>query len=109
MFVINDIDYTIIVMGIAVLLLFFAIQLILCVKTRKVAVKICPIFFIFLMFLFSITLYAGIWGYGKGFIPSNNLIALIIAAGAGIASIGEMFAWLVYLIYRRKSQNNSKK
>lgn len=112
MFIVNGADYTITVFGIIGALLMFAIQLTFCCKAKRTAVKLIPVYFILLCALFTAAIYAGVFGYGSGFIASNSIVAMILVVVIGIALIGEVLAWVVYRVYKRKiqlKQQNAKK
>ena len=105
MIIIAGTDYTIIAACIAAAGLFFAVQLILCCKAKTSAAKLVPAFLILILLLLAAALYAGMFGHGEGFIPSNAILALVIALPAGAALTGDALAWIVYVLRARTSND----
>lgn len=107
MFIINGSDYTIIVIGIAAALLFFAIQLACCLKAKTLTIKLIPVFIALCMGLFCLATYMGTFGTSSaGAISGNELVGIVIGVIAGIAAVGEVLAWIVYGIYRKTKRKN---
>ena len=79
---------------------FFTVQLLLCFKVRKLSVKLIPVYFLSLCIIFCVTWYLGVFGTGDGFLNANRIGAAILAIPVGIASIGDVIAWLVYKRFR---------
>ena len=94
------------------LALLFAVQLLLCLRSKRKAVKCIPLYLILLGLLFSGAEYLGIFGsYSAGAISGNQLAGLILALITGIAAAGVAAAWGVYgiiLLIRRRTQNSHK-
>ncbi len=84
----------------------FALQLALCFKARRRAVKCIPLYVIGLGLLFGGATYAGLFGrYSAGALSGNQLAGIFLAFIAGIAAIGVAAAWGVYglvLLWRRR-------
>ncbi len=80
-------------------LVFFIVQLLLCFKAKRKTVKLLPSYMILLGVLFSVLIYLGVFGaFSAGVLSGSELIALIFAFIAGIATVGMLSAWLVYWI-----------
>ena len=97
MFIVNGTDYTVIVIGIIGAILFFVIQLALCLKVKSKVIKLIPTFMIFLSAIFCLSLYSGLLGsHSAGAILSEGVVALIIGVIVGIAAVGVALGWLAY-------------
>lgn len=93
--------------GLILAVVFFAIQLLLCFKAEKPAVKRLPLYFILLCAGFTLLICTGLFGTGSGFLGNIHLIAaMILGIVAGIAAVGVAAAWMVYKIYQK---TNAKK
>jgi len=100
-FVINQVDYSIIVIGGAGTLIFFAMQLVLCLKAKKSRTKRIPLYVLLCLALFCVLLGFGVFGSSSGSVlDGNKIAALALACIVGIAAIGEILAWAVYGIIR---------
>lgn len=104
MFIINGTDYTLIALGVISAVLFFTVQLTLCQKAKRMAIKLIPAYIIFLFALLVVADLLGVFGSGSGFISVQGIIAMTLSIVAGIALIGEIAAWVVYGIHKRKSK-----
>ena len=99
MFVVNGADYTIIVIGAIGALLFFGIQLTLCFKAKRLAVKCIPLYLVLLGGGYALALWTGLLGtYSAGAISGNQLAAYVCGIVVGIASSGIALAWIGYLV-----------
>ena len=101
MFTVNGTDYTIIVVGLVGALLFFTIQLILCCKSKRLAIKLIPIYIFLLCVLIMAADFAGMVKY-SGFFSGRGILGTIIAIVAGISLIGDVAAWAVYRTRKKK-------
>jgi len=89
-----------IVIGIISTLMFFAAQLALCFKARRVAIKLIPVYIILLLALLMVAdMYSG-------FISEQGIWAVMIAFVAGCTLPGEALAWVVYGI---RMKNKTKR
>ncbi len=110
MIVANGSDYTLIAIGLIGTIIFFILQLIFCFKAKKVAIKLIPTYLILLVALHCIATYLGFFGsYAAGSISGNQLVALIEGIVIGIATVGEVLAWVVYWLITqiKKKQINT--
>ena len=85
--------YTMIILGI-IGILFFAVQLLICYKVKRIAIKLIPVYIILSFLLFSTALYTGV--FGTGFLGAERILAIILALGIGTALFGAAVAWVVY-------------
>lgn len=100
--IIFDEPKTIPIVGLALAMVFFAIQLLLCFKAKKPMIKRIPAYILLLLGVFILLICIGIFGEGGGFLGNIHLIvAAILAIVGGIASIGILVAWIVYKICMR--------
>lgn len=84
--------------GIAAL---FLIQLLLCMKANKLAVKLIPVYLILAVLAYSAATYLGVFGtYSLGALSGNELAGLLLLFVAGIAAVGPLLAWAVCGIIR---------
>ncbi len=85
--------------GAAFALVCFAIQLLFCFKAKKPAVRRIPLYLILAAWGFILLLCTGIFGKGGGFLGNVHLmVAAILAIVLGIASLGNIAAWIVYKV-----------
>lgn len=85
----------------------FAVQLLSCFKARKTAVKCIPVFILLAAWGSVLLVCTGIFGEGVGFLGNVHLMAAaILAIVLGIASLGNMVAWIVYKVctYRKQKR-----
>ncbi len=87
--------------------LFFVLQLIICFRTVKKAVRFLPFHFIFFGYVLAFFCAAGVFGSGGGFIDGGSLAGLIIAVACSFAAVGDALAWVIYALInkRRKSED----
>lgn len=90
-----------IVLSFPFFLIFFAIQLLCCLKVSKPTRKPVPLYVILLVFLFALLLYLGVFGQGDGGVAIHAIFASIIAFCAAAALLGDGSAWFVYWLKRR--------
>lgn len=81
--------------------IFGLIQLPFCFKTKKVFVKLIPVYLIFAVLIFAWLNYLD-GGLG------GELAALILAIGALILAIGCVVAWLTFAIVRIRERRSEK-
>lgn len=79
-----------IVIGIISSLMFFAVQLALCFKAGRMAVKLIPVYVILLL---ALLMMADMY---SGFMSGKSVRAVMIAFVAGCTLAGEVLAWVVY-------------
>lgn len=93
---------TMLLAGFILAVAFFAIQLFLCFKAKRSSVKRIPLYIVLLIVGFALLICTRIFGTGSGFLGNANLIvAAILAIIVAIASIGIVFAWVVYKINKK--------
>ena len=91
--------------GAALAIVCFAIQLLFCFKAKKSAVRRIPVYIILAAWCFILLLCTGIFGKGVGFLGNTHLmVATILAIVLGVASVGNVAAWIVYKFYMRKKR-----
>ena len=83
------------------LTLFFVVQLALCFRAKRTAMKLIPAYIIPLSALLIIADFTGMLEY-SGFISAKGIMAIALAIVAGISLIGEIAAWTMYGIIKRK-------
>lgn len=93
----------VIVIGIVGAVLFFAIQLVLCFKAKRTGVKLIPAYIILACVLFMVADFAGALEY-SGFISGQGILAMMLAVVVGIALVGEVAAWTIYLTLKRNTR-----
>ena len=91
--------YTIMILG-AVCIFFFALQLLFCVRVKRPAIKFIPAYLILLLVLLAALLYTSV--LGTGFLNAEQILATILAIGAGAALVGDAIAWAVYAIFKMR-------
>ena len=107
-FVINQVDYSIIVIGTIGILVFFSIQFALCMKAKKTSTKRIPLF----VLLGSAVLCAAT-GFGllgsppAGTVSGNGFVALVMGGVIGIAAVGDLIAWIIYGVVRHIKNQKS--
>jgi len=92
----------ILAIGIAGALLFFVVQLILCLYVKRTAVKLIPIYVVLFCMLIMAADFAGMIDY-HGYFNGTGILGLMGFFIVGISLIGEVLAWVVYAI-RMKTQ-----
>lgn len=93
--------------GIMGIVLSFAIQLVLCLKAKRRVIKCIPLYLIGCGFLYGGATSIGLFGsYSARSISGNGIVGLLIIVIIAIASIGALFAWLVYwiAIFRKRKK-----
>ena len=102
-FVINGTDYSLFVIGGIGALLFFAIQLALCFKAKKLGVKLIPVYFICLLVVLAIA--SVIIGVSPdSLMDLSGLITIVILCVALLFGISIGAAWLIYRIRAKKDR-----
>lgn len=87
--------------GLIGIVLLFIIQLLLCLKAKRRAIKCIPVYIVVCGLLFGIATSIGLFGsYSAGAISGNGIVGFFIASIVGIAGVGIFVAWLVYWILR---------
>jgi len=97
--VVDGFYYTIMIYGL-IAVFSFAIQLLLCFNAEKIQVKRIPVYVI--LFFFILAAFFHIGAFGTGFLSAEQIAAFLIAIGAGAALLGNVLAWIVYVIRKRK-------
>ncbi len=85
-------------------LVFFALQLIMCFKAKKLTVRLIPIFMIAAGYLFALLLAFDILELTDGFVDGDAFAAAIIAIGMSIAAVCDAIAWAVYGAVRKRKK-----
>ena len=89
----------------------FALQLILCFKAKKKAVKLIPLYLVLFGAFLGVAEYIGLFGTSSaGVISGNSLVGEIILAVVGTVFIGVILAWFIYWLVnlkRSKQKDNS--
>lgn len=93
--------------GLAGAIAMFALQLLLCLKAKRLAVRLIPVYLIVAALLCGAATFLGVFGtYSAGAISGNELAGLFLLALTGIAATGSALAWLVFgiskLVGRKK-------
>lgn len=97
-------DLTPLAWGMIGLMIVFALQLLLCFKARRTAVKLIPLILIGVGLIFCAAIYLGLFGtYSAGSISGNQLVALILTLILSVTAAGILLAWGVYAISRKLS------
>lgn len=79
----------------------FAVQLALCLKVRRIALKCIPLYLVGGGFCYGGATMMGLFGsYSAGDISGNGLVGLFIIMIVAVAFLGVLLAWLVYGIVR---------
>lgn len=95
--------------GIALAVVCFTIQLLFCFKAKKTSIRCIPVDIILAAWGILLLLCTGIFGTGSGFLGNANLIvAAILAIVVGIASLGNMAAWIVYKVSTKSKKHVQK-
>jgi len=90
---------------IAIGILLFAVQLLLCFKAEKMMIKLIPVYIILFLILFAITLFIGV--FGTGFLGAERILAFLLVIGALAALIIDGLSWLEYLAIIEKQGKSS--
>jgi hypothetical protein len=101
-------DYrTVIILG-AISLVFFVIQLLFCLKAKRVKIKLIPVYVIPLFVIISILDYTRVLGFlDNGSFISVRIIGFFFAVGATTAFIGYVLAWSVWVLYKFFKKNKN--
>ena len=91
-FSINGRDYSILAAGVVVALIYFVAQLAFCLKAKKIAIKLIPLYVFFIPVIYCALLGFGAFGRSYG----NAVFALFLVLIIRISAIGEILAWVVY-------------
>ena len=104
MFVINGVDYAFhvfaVIFVVIIVALFFVGQYILCKRAKRMAIKLIPVYAVFLMAILAILVTMG--GTGGSPIDLRSFVAWIIVGIAAICGISSGAAWLTYRIRTKK-------
>ena len=87
---------------VALALVFFALQLILCFKAKKVIVRFIPVLMILTGYLIALLFALDILDGGSGFIDGGAFAGAIIAIAVSCAAVCDAIAWAVYGCLRKK-------
>jgi hypothetical protein len=91
----SGIDFSLIAYGIIGAGVVFAVQLLLCSKVKKLAVKLIPAYFIIVCLMVMSADLLGLIKY-SGFISLQGIIAIALSFVSGITLVGVILAWVVY-------------
>lgn len=91
--------------GMIGLITVFSLQLLLCFRATRTAVKLIPLILIGAGLIFCAAIYLGLFGvYSAGAISGNQLAALILALILGVSAAGIGLAWGVYILSKKLRQ-----
>ena len=87
----------------------FALQLLLCFKSKRTAIRLIPVYLVVATLLYAGATFLGVFGtYSAGAISGNELAGLVLLLVAGISAAGSALAWLIFgiskLISRKKRE-----
>ena len=85
--------YTMMILGL-IGIIFLAIQLLFCLKAKRMAVKLIPVYFILFCLLVAALFYVG--AFGTGFLNAERIVAWLIGIGVVAATVGDAIAWAIY-------------
>lgn len=89
------------IVGLALAVIFFGIQLLLCFKAKRAVLRRLPLYVILVSVGFILLLCTGVFGTGSGFLGNVHLIvAAILGIVVGIAAVGVAAGWGVYFVYK---------
>ena len=80
-------------------LLFFAVQLLLCRKVRRLAVRLIPVYALVLLAAWILVLASGAFDH-PGTIFPTSLLAVVLLLDAAGGGIGDVLAWTVHAVWR---------
>lgn len=80
----------------------FLIQFILCMKAKKTAVKLIPVYLIFACYATALILYLVELLNGGGGVAIGSIFAFIIVFVATVALFADALSWAIYKLTRRK-------
>jgi len=102
-FVINGRDYSIFVIGGAGALIYFVAQLAFCLKAKRTAIKLIPLYvFLIPVIYLALIVFGAFESQPVGVLDGNMIVALLLGCIIGIAAIGEILAWTVYGVVRHR-------
>jgi hypothetical protein len=101
LFAINGVDYSLFVIGGGAVVIFFAAQLALCFKTRKMWVKLIPVYFIGLLLVLAV-LAVTIGDSSDSFMDLSGLVAIVILCFALLLGFPVGAAWVIYRMRNNK-------
>ena len=82
-------------------IVIFVAQLALCFKTKKLSVKLIPIYFVILMIgLVIATVEIG--SPSESLMDLSGLVAMVILCAALIFGVAIGAAWLIYKLYKKQ-------
>lgn len=90
---------------VAFALMFFALQLILCFKAKKLTTRFIPALIILAGYLIALLSAEGYFGGGTGFIDDGTFAGVIIVIGMSCAAVGDAIAWLIYALMHKKRKS----
>lgn len=89
--------------GLALAVVFFAVQLLLCFKAKRTVIRMLPLYFILTCMGFILLLCTGVFGTGSGFLGNgHHIVAIILGIVVGIAGAGVAVAWVVYGVCQKR-------
>lgn len=87
----------------------FTLQLLLCFKSKKLSVKVVPLYLLIICGIIGVLEYTGLFGQQiSSGIAWNDWYGLIILAAVILAFIGMILAWFVYGLASLKRKNHTK-
>ena len=95
-FVINGTDYSLFAIGGMGALLFFAVQLVLCFKTKKTGVRLIPVYFV--LCLVSLAIAAALTGSAGSVLDLSGVVAAVIFCFALLFGLSIGAAWIIYKV-----------
>jgi hypothetical protein len=96
--------YPLIIAGI----ILFAVQLTLCMKVKRIAVKCVPVYVLIIGIIYCGLEYIGFFGsYSAGAISGNKLGAVLMLGIILFVGIGDVAAWIGYAIIKKIIKKDS--
>lgn len=93
------------VIGLGCAIFSFAAQVLICLMTKKTALRLIPVYIIVAGIVLCIAVYSGMFGTGNGFIGDGyKILALILSMIIGLACIGVVSAWIVYTVLKMRNR-----
>ena len=94
----DEMSYSVIFIMEIISYLLFIIQFILCLKVKKIAIKLIPVYIIVLVIITTVVLYTGVFGTEDYFSEQQIYIIFYLCTGAAAALVGDALAWIAYFI-----------
>ena len=75
----------------------FAVQLLLCFKTKRLAARLIPAYAVCGILAYGAATFLGAFGtYSMGAISGNEIAGIVVFIAAGVIAVGPLLAWVVY-------------